>query len=61
MTSVLHPGMKLEYFALVEWPEPWIATAKEIVRSEFDKYVEQYAITLGVGHNSFHASIVKEC
>jgi hypothetical protein len=34
---VLHPRHKLTYFAKASWESAWIATAREIVRVEFDR------------------------
>jgi hAT family C-terminal dimerisation region len=37
--SVLHPGLKLEYFRQKEWEEDWIENAEAIVR---EVYIAQY-------------------
>src|SRR5271168_747090 len=34
---VLHPRHKLKYFEMAGWEEEWIQTARQIVRSEFDR------------------------
>lgn len=34
---VLHPRHKLQYFKDVGWEENWVNTAKDIVRTEFDR------------------------
>jgi hypothetical protein len=36
-TTVLHPRHKLAYFAAAGWEPDWVATAREIVRDEFDR------------------------
>jgi hypothetical protein len=35
--QVLHPRHKLEYFKRAGWDNEWIATAREIVQTEFDR------------------------
>jgi hypothetical protein len=37
--SVLHPGLKLEYFRSQEWEEEWIDLAENLTREE---YIERY-------------------
>ena len=34
---VLHPSHKDRYFETVGWEEDWIATARDIVRDEFER------------------------
>ena len=34
---VLHPSHKLTYLQNAGWSEDWIATAKEIVKTEFEQ------------------------
>ena len=34
---VLHPSHKLTYLQNAGWSEEWIATAKEIVKTEFER------------------------
>jgi hypothetical protein len=33
--SVLHPGLKLEYFRIQEWEQEWIDAAKNLTREEY--------------------------
>lgn len=40
MASVLHPGLKLQYFSEHKWPKAWITTAKDLAVDEFKKYIE---------------------
>ncbi|KAF5350275.1 hypothetical protein D9758_007809 [Tetrapyrgos nigripes] len=34
---ILHPRHKLNYFNTADWPDSWVATAKEIVREVYDR------------------------
>lgn len=40
IAMVLHPNLKLKYFANHGWEKSWIATAEELVRDEFSKYAK---------------------
>ncbi|KAJ7140229.1 hypothetical protein C8R43DRAFT_892792, partial [Mycena crocata] len=42
LLAVLHPGIKLKYFARHEWPQEWIDEVREIVRGVYTTYAEQY-------------------
>ena len=33
--TVLHPGLKLEYFCQQQWENDWIETAETIMREEY--------------------------
>lgn len=47
---VLHPRHKLTYFQRAGWTAEWIATAKKIVRDEFDRnYRFRDEVTLATG------------
>ena len=35
--QVLHPSHKLDYFRSAGWEDKWIKTAKDIVRTEFER------------------------
>jgi hypothetical protein len=37
LSTVLHPRHKLQYFRHAEWPQEWIDTARDIVRSVFER------------------------
>ena len=39
IASVLHPGLKLEYFQQKKWEDEWIENAKDLVR---EVYVAHY-------------------
>ena len=41
--AVLHPQHKLAYFAKAGWEPDWIATARDIVRAEFDRTYKKTA------------------
>lgn len=44
--SVLHPGLKLEYFRVQEWEQEWIDAAENLTREE---YVASYEDKEGPG------------
>lgn len=33
----LYPRLKLNYFKQLKWPDEWITTARDIVRTEYDR------------------------
>jgi hypothetical protein len=35
LSSVLHPGLKLEYFRQQGWEEEWVDNAENLVREEY--------------------------
>lgn len=41
LSIVLHPSHKLTYLQNAGWSEEWIATAKEIVKTEFERAYAQ--------------------
>ena len=42
--SVLHPGLKLEYFRKHDWQEEWVDVAENLVREE---YISNYENKMG--------------
>lgn len=38
--SVLHPGLKLEYFRVQKWKTDWIEVAEDLVRDEYARNYE---------------------
>jgi len=40
MMSVLHPGLKLEYFRQKEWEDEWIENAENLVREAYSARYE---------------------
>ena len=62
--EVLHPHHKLHYFKSAMWDKDWIATAKQIVRDEFErKYKDSVdsdaASNTGTGHDTVSANLKK--
>jgi hypothetical protein len=47
--TVLHPGLKLEYFRQHEWEDDWIDMAENLVREE---YIVNYQNDENVPENS---------
>ena len=46
---MLHPRHKLAYFQRVGWEPDWIATARNIVRAEYDrKYARALEVTTAI-------------
>ncbi|KAF8667473.1 hypothetical protein AX14_006338 [Amanita brunnescens Koide BX004] len=42
IAMILHPQHKLEYFKHAKWPESWITTARELLRSAYEcSYVDR--------------------
>ncbi|KAJ7192443.1 hypothetical protein GGX14DRAFT_380169, partial [Mycena pura] len=39
IAMVLHPSLKIEYFKLPRWEQPWIQTAEDVVRDEYKVYL----------------------
>ncbi|KAJ7589284.1 hypothetical protein C8J56DRAFT_722754, partial [Mycena floridula] len=37
IAMILHPGLKLAYFHKRQWPQPWIDTARDVTRTQFDQ------------------------
>ncbi|KAF8173554.1 hypothetical protein K438DRAFT_1610686, partial [Mycena galopus ATCC 62051] len=40
IATILHPSLKLDYFKLRKWEQPWIDTARELVETEYEIYLE---------------------
>ena len=47
--TVLHPGLKLEYFQQHEWEEDWIDVAENLVQEEYAVNYQSNENVLGDG------------
>ena len=56
--SVLHPGLKLEYFHLREWEKEWIEQAEKLVCEE---YAASYEKAAAPEETSVESSPVQVC
>lgn len=53
IATVLHPGLKLEYFRLQKWEDEWIEAAENLVREEYiDRYKDQVSPSTPAAHIS---------
>lgn len=43
LITVLHPGLKTQYFRDQDWPEEWIMAAVELTRDEWTTYYKPAA------------------
>lgn len=37
----MHPRYKMEYFRRLKWPAPWIQTAEEIIREQWESHYKK--------------------
>ncbi len=42
--SVLHPGLKLDYFRLCKWDPEWIKNAEKLTRDAFEDHYDSMEV-----------------
>jgi hypothetical protein len=53
IATVLHPGLKLEYFRLHRWEDEWIEAAENLFREEYiDRYKDHVSPSTPAAHVS---------